>query len=328
MLLFCYLGGQELYDKLETLHTHKDGFEDVISLPKFSSTSQLIKEMSTPSNNGQGADSGDQLLAPDLNHLDTSIDSNMDHIDEEYDATDKHDFYSLNSQASTFDYDTTKHAARKASKELQVLAKQYNISKKVVKQCKIDAQQLRNFKSIFDYIDIDSSNSIEAEEILTLLKRIGDPLSREELISLMSKVDLDGSGELEFSEFLVMMAGSLSLQFNKKDLLEAFQFFSHNHKNRNIINVEDLRFALTMLHPVTSHGYNPKKNPLHVLSQKYTQYSDNKPNANDGNGDQEDDGDNVLDETVKRADINELLDVFDVDVDGNVNIEVFLDHVM
>ena len=321
-----------MYDSLETKNSENDRITQDITIDTFSSTSQLIPNIEND-NSGSSKKPKDNTnvstAATKMNNENTTDWSNGNEFDSQTNLN------STESQTTTYDYDEIIGSANvktsKKSDELYRLAKEYKVSKKVIKQCKIDSHQLQNFKSIFDYIDTDSSNSIEVEEIVTLLKRIGEPLTRDEISNLMQKVDLDGNGELEFSEFLVMMAGSLSLQFNKKELTQAFQFFSQNNQNASNINIDDLRFALTMLHPVTRHGYKRKDNALFILTQKFNQFSDQimQETSEDMNDESEHAHINaMLDERVKRTDINELLESLDPDIDGHINIEHFLDNIM
>jgi Ca2+-binding EF-hand superfamily protein len=61
------------------------------------------------------------------------------------------------------------------------------------------------FQEIFNMFDIRRKGSLLASEIGTVLHSIGQPVSDSELASLISEIDEDGSGEIEFDEFLILL---------------------------------------------------------------------------------------------------------------------------
>ena len=61
--------------------------------------------------------------------------------------------------------------------------------------------KLSQLKKLFNTIDIDSSGSIDVEEVSGLLHRLGIAVKEAELEALVAEVDLDNNGTLEFVEF-------------------------------------------------------------------------------------------------------------------------------
>merc|ERR1712238_130289 len=57
----------------------------------------------------------------------------------------------------------------------------------------------------FEAIDTDNSGTISVEELKCLMAKVNQHLSEEEIIAIMSEVDLDGNKELDFGEFKEMM---------------------------------------------------------------------------------------------------------------------------
>ena len=86
-----------------------------------------------------------------------------------------------------------------------------------------DMDQLRNaeFKEAFDEFDTvrslrsfnqashvlvqDGSGTISPEELLGVLRAMGQNPTEDELLNLVMEVDMDGNGTIEFEEFLSMM---------------------------------------------------------------------------------------------------------------------------
>jgi CRP-like cAMP-binding protein len=66
-------------------------------------------------------------------------------------------------------------------------------------------------KSLFDSIDVDGSGAIDADELQTALELMGVRITHEAVLELMAGVDEDGSGELEFPEFVDILTTKLKL---------------------------------------------------------------------------------------------------------------------
>eukprot|EP01118_Nematostelium_gracile_P013611 TRINITY_DN5164_c0_g1_i2.p1 TRINITY_DN5164_c0_g1~~TRINITY_DN5164_c0_g1_i2.p1 ORF type:complete len:251 (+),score=78.43 TRINITY_DN5164_c0_g1_i2:146-898(+) len=62
------------------------------------------------------------------------------------------------------------------------------------------------FVENFRVYDVDESGSIDVDEITTVFKSMGQGLSSEEAKTIVNKYDADGSGEIEWNEFLQIMA--------------------------------------------------------------------------------------------------------------------------
>jgi Ca2+-binding EF-hand superfamily protein/serine/threonine protein phosphatase PrpC len=64
------------------------------------------------------------------------------------------------------------------------------------------AEQLtRMARDIFEKIDIDGSGSITGDELALLAGRLGKPLTGDNLVAVMSELDVDQSGDVDFEEF-------------------------------------------------------------------------------------------------------------------------------
>ncbi|XP_039065769.1 probable calcium-binding protein CML25 [Hibiscus syriacus] len=79
---------------------------------------------------------------------------------------------------------------------------------------------LENLKDAFSVYDIDGDGSISAEELHEVLQSLGDECSIAECRKMISGVDHDGNGMIDFEEFKVMMmAGATfgSIQTNERN---------------------------------------------------------------------------------------------------------------
>ncbi|XP_059649700.1 probable calcium-binding protein CML25 [Cornus florida] len=70
----------------------------------------------------------------------------------------------------------------------------------------IDSDEvLENLKEAFSVFDMDKNGSISAEELLNVMKSIGEECSLAECRKMISGVDANGDGMISFDEFKAMM---------------------------------------------------------------------------------------------------------------------------
>merc|ERR1711892_1372787 len=110
-----------------------------------------------------------------------------------------------------------------------------------------DMDQLRNaeFKEAFDEFDTDGSGTISPEELLGVLRAMGQNPTEDELLNLVMEVDIDGNGTIEFEEFLSMMKKKASEADEEADLREAFKIFDRDKDG--FISMKELKKVASML---------------------------------------------------------------------------------
>ena len=64
----------------------------------------------------------------------------------------------------------------------------------------------------------DKSGTISPEELLGVLRAMGQNPTEDELLNLVLEVDIDGNGTIEFEEFLTMMKKKASEADEESDL--------------------------------------------------------------------------------------------------------------
>uniref|UniRef100_A0A3B1JUC8 Troponin C, skeletal muscle n=2 Tax=Astyanax mexicanus TaxID=7994 RepID=A0A3B1JUC8_ASTMX len=95
----------------------------------------------------------------------------------------------------------------------------------------LSEEMIAEFKAAFDMFDTDGGGDISTKELGTVMRMLGQNPSREELDAIIEEVDEDGSGTIDFEEFLVMMVQQLKEDQagkSEEELSECFRVFDKN----------------------------------------------------------------------------------------------------
>jgi calmodulin len=66
------------------------------------------------------------------------------------------------------------------------------------------------------------------QELATVMRSLGQNPTEAELQDMMNEVDIDGSGSIEFNEFLTMMSKKIKENESSNDIREAFRVFDRD----------------------------------------------------------------------------------------------------
>ena len=104
-------------------------------------------------------------------------------------------------------------------------------------------EQIAEFKEAFQIFDKDGDGSITTKELGTVMRSLGQNPSEEELKVMIEDVDADGSGTIDFKEFLGLMARKMKETDTEEELIEAFKVFDRD--GNGLISAHELRFVMT-----------------------------------------------------------------------------------
>mmetsp|Transcript_29877 Transcript_29877/g.71220 ORF Transcript_29877/g.71220 Transcript_29877/m.71220 type:complete len:117 (-) Transcript_29877:213-563(-) len=76
------------------------------------------------------------------------------------------------------------------------------------------------------------------------MQMLGMKPSRDSVEKMISEIDKDGNGQVDFQEFLQVMAGPQQLPHTKDELLRAFRTFSSEKNPPGTISPKELEAAL------------------------------------------------------------------------------------
>lgn len=104
-------------------------------------------------------------------------------------------------------------------------------------------EQIAEFKEAFQIFDKDGDGSITTKELGTVMRSLGQNPTEEELKNMIREVDADGSGTIDFKEFLGLMARKMKETDTEEELIEAFKVFDRD--GNGLISAHELRFVMT-----------------------------------------------------------------------------------
>ena len=79
-------------------------------------------------------------------------------------------------------------------------------------------ERVAEFKECFSLYDRDGDGTVDTQELGTVLRSLGHNPTEEELVQIITEVDDDQSGSIEFPEFLTLMARQMKADSDNPQL--------------------------------------------------------------------------------------------------------------
>lgn len=106
-------------------------------------------------------------------------------------------------------------------------------------------EHIAEYKEAFSIYDRSGDSHITSKELGTVLRSLGQNPTEEELQAMIRRVDKDGSGTIDFPEFLTMMAEKMKDTDTEEEILQAFSVFDKDGKG--YVSASELRHVMTNL---------------------------------------------------------------------------------
>lgn len=107
------------------------------------------------------------------------------------------------------------------------------------------AKEIKEFKEVFDIFDKNGDGTISTKELGGVLRGLNQNFNDKQLEMMIQKVDINGDGEIDFDEFLVMMEGHGAFESEVDEMKAAFDVFDKNGDGD--ITAEELFSVLSKL---------------------------------------------------------------------------------
>ncbi|KAG2549413.1 probable calcium-binding protein CML8 isoform X1 [Panicum virgatum] len=103
-----------------------------------------------------------------------------------------------------------------------------------VRRKKLTAQKRKEIKEAFDLFDIDGSGTIDARELNVAMRALGFEMTPEQINQMIAEVDKDGSGTIDFDEFVHMMTDKMGERDARDELYKAFRIIDKDSNVRRL----------------------------------------------------------------------------------------------
>ncbi|ORY02522.1 calmodulin [Basidiobolus meristosporus CBS 931.73] len=106
-------------------------------------------------------------------------------------------------------------------------------------------EQIAEFKEAFSLFDKDGDGSITTKELGTVMRSLGQNPTEVELQDMVSEIDADGNGQIDFNEFLNLMSRKLKETDSEAEIKEAFKVFDKD--GNGFISASELHHVMNNL---------------------------------------------------------------------------------
>merc|ERR1711957_38230 len=109
----------------------------------------------------------------------------------------------------------------------------------------LSVDEVEEMKEAFDLFDNDNSGAISVNELTSAMQALGFDVKHAVVFNMVADLDADGSGEIEFGEFLDVMCAKISDKNTMDEIDRVFKLFD---KDRNgTLEADDLSRVLKEL---------------------------------------------------------------------------------
>mmetsp|Transcript_2775 Transcript_2775/g.2933 ORF Transcript_2775/g.2933 Transcript_2775/m.2933 type:complete len:153 (+) Transcript_2775:74-532(+) len=89
----------------------------------------------------------------------------------------------------------------------------------------LTAEEVSEFREIFSLLDRNGEGEITKDELSELMDTLGIDTTPEDIDSMLSEVDKDGSGTIDFEEFVAVMSKKVNATYTAANVKSAFEVF-------------------------------------------------------------------------------------------------------
>ena len=93
------------------------------------------------------------------------------------------------------------------------------------KRSELTEEQKQEIKEAFDLFDTDGSGTIDPKELRAAMQSLGFEAKNQTIFQMISDLDKNKSGSIDFEEFLDMMTARMSDKDTREDIQKVFRLF-------------------------------------------------------------------------------------------------------
>ncbi|XP_032300278.1 caltractin-like [Coturnix japonica] len=107
----------------------------------------------------------------------------------------------------------------------------------------ISAELRKQLREAFDVFDPDGSGVMDVMDLKISMRALGCEVRKAEMKRIISEVDEDGSGKINFESFLRVMTQKMAEPFSNEEMLKGFKVFDYDGTGK--ISLEKLKLVAT-----------------------------------------------------------------------------------
>ena len=100
-------------------------------------------------------------------------------------------------------------------------------------------EKIEELKESFDLFDLDGSGNINPKELKSAMQSLGFDAKNQTIYQMMSAIDSDGSGSIDFDEFIDMMTARTGDKDTRENINKVFRLFDDD--KTGLITIKNLR---------------------------------------------------------------------------------------
>lgn len=89
----------------------------------------------------------------------------------------------------------------------------------------LSEEEINEFREIFNLVDKDGGGTISKAELSELLDTLGIDATPEEVDLMISEIDSDGTGDIDFEEFVAVMSRKVNATYSADQVKQSFKIF-------------------------------------------------------------------------------------------------------
>jgi len=90
---------------------------------------------------------------------------------------------------------------------------------------RLTAEEISEFREIFNLVDKDGGGTITKIELADLMDTLGIDATPDEIDMMISEIDQDGNGDIDFEEFVAVMSRKVNATYTSEQVKNAFKVF-------------------------------------------------------------------------------------------------------
>jgi calmodulin len=100
-------------------------------------------------------------------------------------------------------------------------------------------EKLMEYRVCFEFYDKDNDGQITTKELGSVIKSLGQDVTAKKLEEIIREIDADGSGSVDFSEFIFLIIKQMKDLDLEEEMKEAFKVFDKD--GNKVITAHEMR---------------------------------------------------------------------------------------